>query len=123
MKPARVGLLTYRCGTCAAAVYRMLYLEEIKDMDEIIRKHLIIYGDVQGVGFRYRAEHGAAALGVTGWVRNCWDDTVEMEVQGTPEQIRQLLFLINQGRFIDIQRIEEKIITVNPNERGFRVVH
>ena len=92
-------------------------------MDEIIRKHLIIYGDVQGVGFRYRAEHGAAALGVTGWVRNRWDDTVEMEVQGTPEQIRQLLFLINQGRFIDIQGIDEKIIPIDPDEWGFRVVH
>ena len=92
-------------------------------MDEVIRKHFKVYGDVQGVGFRYRAEHGAAAVGVTGWVRNDWDDTVEMEVQGTSEQIRQLLFLINQGKFISIQGLEEKIIPIVPDEWGFRVIH
>ena len=92
-------------------------------MAEIIRKHFKIYGDVQGVGFRYRAVHGAAAVGVTGWVRNDWDDTVEMEVQGTQDQIRQLLFLINQGRYVCIREIKEKIIPTDPDERGFRVSH
>ena len=92
-------------------------------MAEIIRKHFKIYGDVQGVGFRYSAVHGAAAVGVTGWVRNDWDDTVEMEVQGTQDQIRQLLFLINQGRYVCIREIKEKIVPTDPDERGFRVSH
>ncbi len=50
-----------------------------------IRKHIQFYGRVQGVGFRYHATYKARFLGLTGWVRNCYDGTVEMEVQGEPE--------------------------------------
>lgn len=49
---------------------------------EKIRKHIFFSGIVQGVGFRYRAYHIAQMLGLTGWVRNTWDDRVEMEVKG-----------------------------------------
>ena len=37
------------------------------DNEKIIRKKVFVYGAVQGVGFRYRAEHAANMLGVTGW--------------------------------------------------------
>lgn len=39
-------------------------------MNEILRKHIIFYGRVQGVGFRYHAKYGADMLGLSGWVRN-----------------------------------------------------
>ena len=45
---------------------------------------------MQGVGFRYRACYIASSLGVTGWVRNNWDDRVEMEAQGSRELLAQL---------------------------------
>ena len=51
-------------------------------MEEKIRRHIIFEGRVQGVGFRYRALYAAKQFGVTGWVRNLYDGTVEMEVQG-----------------------------------------
>lgn len=43
-----------------------------RDEKEEIRYHVIFYGQVQGVGFRYRAYYAAYQLGLTGWVRNCW---------------------------------------------------
>ena len=46
----------------------------------MIRRHIIFYGWVQGVGFRYRARHAASAYGCTGWVRNEWDGAVSMEI-------------------------------------------
>ena len=49
---------------------------------EKIRKHFYFSGRVQGVGFRYRSYYIAQSMGLTGWVRNLWDDRVEMEVQG-----------------------------------------
>lgn len=49
--------------------------------ENLIRKHYWFSGRVQGVGFRYRACYIASSLGVTGWVRNNWDDRVEMEAQ------------------------------------------
>ena len=56
---------------------------------EKIRKHFYFSGRVQGVGFRYRSYYIAQSMGLTGWVRNLWDDRVEMEVQGTREEIRE----------------------------------
>ena len=54
----------------------------------MVRKHIIFYGRVQGVGFRYYSVYKARALGLTGWVRNLYDGTVEMEVQGKRERDR-----------------------------------
>lgn len=42
-----------------------------------------VYGRVQGVGFRAMVARKASELGVTGWVRNRFDGTVEAIVQGS----------------------------------------
>ena len=47
-----------------------------------VRKHIYFYGRVQGVGFRYYAVQKAGQLGLAGWVRNRYDGSVEMEVEG-----------------------------------------
>ena len=62
-----------------------------------IRKHIYFYGRVQGVGFRYYAVQKAEELGLNGWVRNLYDSSVEMEVEGEEADIDQLiLFLQNR---------------------------
>ena len=86
----------------------------------MIRKHLIFSGQVQGVGFRWRAKKAAELYGCTGWVRNDWNGTVSMEIQGTEEQIEQTIRAIEKGRFIRIDHINSRIIPVNPEERVFR---
>ncbi|MCR5598489.1 MAG: acylphosphatase [Lachnospiraceae bacterium] len=50
----------------------------------MIRKHIIFYGRVQGVGFRYRAGMGAHEAGGTGWARNEYDGSVSMEMKEIP---------------------------------------
>ena len=42
-----------------------------------VTKRLLVTGRVQGVGFRFYAQRKARELGVTGWVRNCRDGSVE----------------------------------------------
>ena len=88
----------------------------------MIRQRIKFYGWVQGVGFRYRARHAAGLYGVTGWVRNDPDDTVTMEIQGTQEQIDQVIMAIERGRFIRIEHMDVKIIPVIDEERDFRTV-
>ncbi len=53
----------------------------------MITRHLIISGRVQGVFFRESMRQEAERLGITGWVRNCPDGTVEAVVQGTEEAV------------------------------------
>ena len=87
----------------------------------MIRKHMKISGRVQGVGFRYHTQHAASSLGITGWVRNEWDGTVELEAQGSEAQINQMLTLVNQGMFISIDEIKSKEIPLEEHENGFHV--
>ena len=87
----------------------------------IIRQYMRISGQVQGVGFRYRAKYAANSLGITGWVRNDWDGSVEMEAQGTLEQINKLLTMIHQGTYVVIERIDRKNMPLEEQETGFWV--
>ena len=73
--------------------------------ENLIRKHYWFSGRVQGVGFRYRACYIASSLGVTGWVRNNWDDRVEMEAQGSRELLAQMVEMLGRQRFIEIEGI------------------
>ena len=72
-------------------------------MSEKVRKHIIFYGRVQGVGFRYYSVYKSRQLGLTGWVRNLYDGTVEMEVQGEQQVIDQLIVFLQNQRFIMIE--------------------
>ena len=85
----------------------------------ITRKHIIFHGFVQGVGFRWRARQAAELYGCTGWVRNEWDGTVEMEIQGNEEQIDWVIQSINAGRYVFIERMDVQTIPVE-QESSFR---
>jgi len=60
-------------------------------------KHLIIHGRVQGVGYRAYMRIEANRLGVTGWVRNRAEGTVEATIHGSPEDVSKLLDWIRRG--------------------------
>jgi acylphosphatase len=61
------------------------------------RVHVIVGGSVQGVGYRYTARMIAREIGVTGWVRNLQDGTVEAEVEGTDAQVDEMLAWMAEG--------------------------
>jgi acylphosphatase len=68
-----------------------------------IAAHIIIRGYVQGVGFRYFAYHGAASLGLTGYVRNTHDGGVELEVEGARSLIEELIKGLKVGPRLSFQ--------------------
>lgn len=86
----------------------------------MIRRHIVFYGWVQGVGFRYRAIHAANLYGCTGWVRNEWDGSVSIEIQGTEDQIDKVILAIEAGRYIRIENMEIHMLPPVENEKGFR---
>ena len=77
---------------------------------EKVRKHIFFYGRVQGVGFRYYAVQKANQLGLTVWVKNLYDGSVEMEVEGQEELIDQLIIFLQNRTYIWIERINAKKI-------------
>lgn len=81
-----------------------------KSMQTKIRKHIIFHGRVQGVGFRYYAVNKANQLGLTGWVRNLPDGTVEMEVQGNEPSIDELIIFLQNRTYIWIERLDARSI-------------
>lgn len=63
----------------------------------MVTRHLQIHGRVQGVGFRYSMLREAKRIGVTGWVRNRRDGSVEALVQGKAELVAAMVAWSKQG--------------------------
>ncbi len=59
--------------------------------------HVVVAGEVQGVGYRYTLRLEARAAGVAGWVRNRRDGTVEAEIEGTDEQVDAIVAWMAEG--------------------------
>ncbi len=81
-----------------------------------MRRHFILSGRVQGVGFRWRASQIGEMLGLTGWVRNLEDGSVEMEAEGSEEDIDRLLQMLQNDRYIDITGMRARTV---PEEGGY----
>ena len=86
-----------------------------------LRKRITFYGWVQGVGFRYRAYHAAEMTGVSGWVKNNYDGSVTMEIQGTESQIDTVILAIERGSYVRIENMECKTLPIDNDEQGFRI--
>jgi acylphosphatase len=63
----------------------------------IIARRFLVSGRVQGVGFRWFAVEAASAEGITGWVRNVPDGTVEIVAEGDAEAIERFERKVRQG--------------------------
>jgi acylphosphatase len=61
------------------------------------RLELRIQGRVQGVFYRVSAQQKAQRLALTGWVRNCFDGSVELVAEGSRQSCEALLEYCRQG--------------------------
>ena len=90
------------------------------ERDNVIRKHIIFYGYVQGVGFRWRARNAANLHGCTGWCKNEWDGSVSMEIQCTEDAIDKVILAIEKGTYVKIEDMTVKTIPLLEDEYSFR---
>ena len=60
-------------------------------------RRYVVRGRVQGVGFRWYVEREARTLGLSGWVRNRADGSVEVLAAGSNEQLNSLYDQLKQG--------------------------
>lgn len=71
------------------------------------RLHAMVHGDVQGVGFRYFVQRKAHALGLSGWVRNNDDGTVELVAEGPRRDLDELIRAAGEGpRMARVDRVD-----------------
>jgi len=90
--------------------------------DELSQFHAIIEGRVQGVGFRYFVEENAVDLGLTGWVRNCWDGSVEVKVEGKRPDLERLLTAVQRGpRSAFVTNVKTEWLPATGEFASFRV--
>lgn len=61
-----------------------------------IELHAVVWGRVQGIGFRVSARHYALQLGLKGSVSNLEDGNVEIYAQGTRDQLEEFLRLLKE---------------------------
>lgn len=85
--------------------------------------HVTIRGRVQGVWFRRWTLETATRLGLSGWVRNRQNGSVEAVFQGTTEGVQRMIGLCHQGppaaRVADVT-VQE--MTNSPSDTGFRTL-
>ena len=65
--------------------------------DSLRRRRFVVTGRVQGVGFRWFAQHWAERLGLRGWVCNREDGTVESEAEGRTEALAEFERCLRSG--------------------------
>ncbi|HUQ27302.1 MAG TPA: acylphosphatase [Usitatibacter sp.] len=76
-------------------------------MTERVTRHLAITGVVQGVWYRESMREEAERLGITGWVRNRADGSVEAVVQGSAEAVEAMQRWARRGpQQARVERVE-----------------
>ena len=92
-----------------------------RDKADLARR-FIVRGRVQGVGFRWFVEREAHVLGISGWVRNNSDGSVEVLGQGSRDQLLGFRSRLRQGpraaRVDDVEEFEAKAV---PGLTTFRI--
>ena len=116
-----VHMIRRELTTPPAVGYNIGEVSEMLTKRKKVRKYIRFYGQVQAVGFRWRAMQAAQLYGATGWVRNEYDDSVSMEIQGTERQIDDVIAALDRGSYIVIERMEVKQLGPVEDENGFRV--
>ena len=66
-------------------------------VDRMKRLHATVHGKVQAVSFRYFTVRAARPLDITGWVRNRFNGTVEMVMEGKQDNVEKLLEIVRRG--------------------------
>src|SRR5579863_3558427 len=90
--------------------------------EEVKARRFIVRGRVQGVGFRWFVEREAHILGITGWVRNNADGSVEILAQGSRDQLFGLRSRLREGpRAARVDGLEEADARPAASITSFRI--
>jgi acylphosphatase len=90
----------------------------------MLRARLLVRGRVQGVSFRWSARHEAGRLGLSGWVRNEIDGSVQLEIQGERAAVDAMLAWCRRGPpGASVSGVETEWLEPRPDEPRFEIRH
>ena len=85
------------------------------------RIRFVVHGNVQGVGYRWFSAKQAALLRLTGFAKNLADGSVEVEVQGSPDQIVSFYERLREGpRSARVTSVSREVLNIDPSETEFQ---
>jgi acylphosphatase len=88
----------------------------------MVRYSIIADGRVQGVGFRYFTQIAASTLNLTGWCENLMNGKVQIEVQGTEQDVHSFITKIKQGNtFCRVGNVEFVNIPLINGEKKYSI--
>ncbi|HWA29193.1 MAG TPA: acylphosphatase [Lacunisphaera sp.] len=85
--------------------------------------HATVYftGRVQGVGFRYQTLQVAKGFEVSGWVMNLPDGRVQVEAEGTREEVKDFIIAVQERMEGYIRKVEQTESQRAPQYQGFTI--
>lgn len=87
------------------------------------RYHIIFKGRVQGVGFRFQVKILADRIGLTGSVRNLYDQSVEVYIQGNDNQLMRFFKRLENINFAIIESKNIFEVPLDEAETSFEIVY
>lgn len=86
------------------------------------RLHATIHGRVQGVGFRAFTANSASRLGLSGWVRNRYNGTVETVAEGDRDSLEAFLKDLHRGPGPgNVTHVETEWLSATGEFHNFRI--
>jgi acylphosphatase len=94
------------------------------DMTTVTRVHAIVSGTVQGVGFRYWTARKADGLELTGYARNLFDGTVEVEAEGPSPAVDALVEMLHTGPpSASVTEVSTRPVVPHGDAASFDILH
>lgn len=88
----------------------------------MVRFHILVHGQVQGVGFRYFVRQNASLYGINGWVRNNFDSTVEIDAEGSQINMEAFIDAVKRGNsYSSVERVDVDQMQNLKNYKSFNI--
>lgn len=86
------------------------------------RLHFVVRGRVQGIGYRWFVVEKAQALGLSGWVRNNPDGTVEAEAEGSERALERFAQMLRGGHpYAAVEGLQTRELKAKGEKDGFDI--
>ena len=98
--------------------------EKKENVEKLVRAHVIVEGRVQKAFYRMNALDEARDLGLTGWIKNIDDGTVEAVFEGPENRVKEMLLWCKEGpRLARVKNMKTEFGEPTSEFKDFRIIY